>query len=456
MSLIASILIDSVAYGMVLFVISIGLSITLGLMGFVNLAHGVFAMAGGYAAAWLMKSFGIDYSLSVIGAVLLVALVAWPLQRLLYSRLQDRSDLDQVLFSIGLVFVGIAGMGVMFGNAITPLPLPEFLRGSVDVGFRVVPTQRIAAVVVGIAVLAGLVWLLERTRFGIETRAAVEDASAARALGIRTSRVYILGFSLGAGLAALGGVIGADVAAKAVPNGYTLLIGQASNLAINQHLMSKLPYDPVKDFAPITLIATSPGLLVVHPSLPIRTVKDLVALAKSRPGTINYASAGNGSPGHLAAAYFNKVAHIDLLHVPYKGATPAMMDVIAGHASLYFTSPVAAQTYVQSGRLRQIAVTSAQRFPPLPDVPSIAEAGYPDFDMTSWWGLLAPAGIPRDIVARLHTESVTALNAAEMKERLAAQGALVVTNAPDQFASYLKSEIANWGRIVKASGARLD
>jgi len=253
-----------------------------------------------------------------------------------------------------------------------------------------------------------------------------------------------------------GGVIGADVAVKAAPDGYTLLIGQASNLAINQHLISKLPYDPLKDFAPITLIATSPGLLVVHPSLPIRTVKDLVALAKSRPGTINYASAGNGSPGHLAAAYFNKVAHIDLLHVPYKGATPAMTDVIAGHASLYFTSPVAAQPYVQSGRLRQIAVTSAQRFPPLPYVPSIAEAGYPDFDITSWWGLLAPAGIPRDIVARLHTESVTALNAAEMKERLAAQGALVVTNAPDQFASYLKSEIANWGRIVKASGARLD
>lgn len=211
MSLIASILIDSVAYGMVLFVISIGLSITLGLMGFVNLAHGVFAMAGGYTAAWLMKSFGLGYSLSVVGAVLLVALVAWPLQRLLYSRLQERSDLDQVLFSIGLVFVGIAGMGVVFGNAITPLPLPELLRGSVDVGFRVVPTQRIATVVVGIAVLVGLVWLLERTRFGIETRAAVEDASAARALGIRTSRVYILGFSLGAGLAALGGVIGAEL-----------------------------------------------------------------------------------------------------------------------------------------------------------------------------------------------------------------------------------------------------
>lgn len=211
MSLIASILIDSVAYGMVLFVISIGLSITLGLMGFVNLAHGVFAMAGGYGAAWLMRSYGLGYELAVVAAVLLVALAAWPLQRWLYSRLQHRSDLDQVLFTIGLVFVGIAGMGVLFGNAITPLPLPEYLRGSVDVGFRVVPTQRVAVVVVGILVLVGLVWLLERTRFGIETRAAVEDASAARALGIRTSRVYVLGFSLGAGLAALGGVIGAEL-----------------------------------------------------------------------------------------------------------------------------------------------------------------------------------------------------------------------------------------------------
>jgi branched-chain amino acid transport system permease protein len=211
MSLIASILIDSVAYGMVLFVISIGLSITLGLMGFVNLAHGVFAMAGGFGAAWLMRTYGLGYELAVIAAVLLVALAAWPLQRWLYSRLQERSDLDQVLFTIGLVFIGIAGMGVLFGNAITPLPLPEYLRGSVDLGFRVVPTQRVAAVVVGVLVLVGLVWLLERTRFGIETRAAVEDASAARALGIRTSRVYVLGFSLGAGLAALGGVIGAEL-----------------------------------------------------------------------------------------------------------------------------------------------------------------------------------------------------------------------------------------------------
>ena len=253
-----------------------------------------------------------------------------------------------------------------------------------------------------------------------------------------------------------GGVIGAEAAAKAAPDGYTLVIGQASNLAINPNLMSRLPYDPVRDFAPITLIATSPNLLVVHPSLPVHSVKDLVTLAKNRPGSINYASAGNGSPGHLAAEYFKTVAKINLVHIPYKGATPALTDVIAGQVSLYFTSPVAAQPYVQSGRLRQIAVTSGQRFPPLPDVPTIAEAGYREVDMTSWWGLLAPAGVARDIVARLNAETLKVLGTTEMKERLAGQGAVVVTNTPEQFAAYIKTEITNWSRIVKASGARLD
>ena len=252
------------------------------------------------------------------------------------------------------------------------------------------------------------------------------------------------------------GVLGAEAAARAAPDGYTLVVGQASNLAINQHLMSKLPYDPVRDFAPITLIATSPNLLVVHPSLPARSVKDLVALAKARPGLINYASAGSGSPGHLAAEYFKIVAKINLVHIPYKGATPALTDVIAGQVSLYFTSPIAAQPYVQSGRLRQLAVTSTQRFPPLPDVPTIAEAGYHDYEITSWWGLLAPAGVPKEILARVHAEAVKVLNTAEMKERLAGQGALVVTNTPEQFAAFIKTEIANWGRIVAVSGARMD
>ena len=252
------------------------------------------------------------------------------------------------------------------------------------------------------------------------------------------------------------GVIGADVAAKAAPDGYTLVIGQASNLAINLSLMKKLPYDPARDFAPITLVATSPNLLVVHPSLPVRTIKDLVALAKSKPGAINYASAGNGSPGHLAAEYFKKVAKIDMVYIPYKGAAPALLDVLAGQASLYFTSPIAAQPFVQSGRLRQIAVTSGKRFPPLPDVPTIAESGYRDIDMTSWWGLLAPAGTAADIVEKLNAATVKALNSPEVKERLASQGAMVVTSTPGEFAAYIKSEIVKWARIVSASGARLD
>jgi tripartite-type tricarboxylate transporter receptor subunit TctC len=252
------------------------------------------------------------------------------------------------------------------------------------------------------------------------------------------------------------GVIGADAAAKSAPDGYTVVIGQASNLAINLSLMKKLPYDPVRDFAPITRIAMSPNLLVVHPSLPVRSIKDLVALARARPGAINYASAGNGSPGHLAAEYFKKVARIDVVHIPYKGAAPAMLDVIAGNVSYYFTSPVSAQPYVQAGRLRQIAVTSAKRFPPLPDVPSIAESGYRDIDMVAWWGLLAPAGTSADIINRLHAVTVKSLNAADLKERLASQGAMVYTDTPAEFAAYIKSEIANWGRVVNASGAHLD
>jgi tripartite-type tricarboxylate transporter receptor subunit TctC len=253
------------------------------------------------------------------------------------------------------------------------------------------------------------------------------------------------------------GVLGADAAAKAAPDGYTLFIGQASNLAINPHLVAKLPYDPVRDFAPVTLVAGSPSLLVVHPSLPVYRVKDLVALARARPGAINYASAGSGSPGHISTEYFKRIARVDLLHVPYKGASPALIAVLTGEASLYFTSPVAAQPLVKAGRLRQVAVTSARRFAPLPEVPTIAEAGYRDIDIVSWWGLLGPAGMPRAIVARLHAEALRAMNAPETRDRLSAQGASVMTNrSPEEFGSFIRSEIEKWGRMVKASGARLD
>ena len=252
------------------------------------------------------------------------------------------------------------------------------------------------------------------------------------------------------------GLVGAELAARAAPDGYTLWVGQASNLAINQHLMKKIPYDPLTAFTPISLVATSPNLLVVHPSLPVRTIKDLIALAKAKPGVINYTSSGSGSPGHLAAEYLKKLAAIDMVHIPQKGAAPALMDVIAGHADLYFTSPISAQPLVKAGRVRQIAVTSAKRFPPLPDVPAVAEAGFPSFDMASWWGLLAPAGLPKEILARVHAETLKAVTQPDTKDKLAAQGILVVTHTPEQFAAYIHSEIANWGRIVAASGARME
>jgi tripartite-type tricarboxylate transporter receptor subunit TctC len=252
------------------------------------------------------------------------------------------------------------------------------------------------------------------------------------------------------------GVIGADAVAKAAPDGYTIFIGQASNLAINPHLMAKLPYDPLRDFSPVSLVGGSPSLLVVHPSLPVHTVKDLVALARAKPGAIVYASAGTGSPGHISTEYFKRVAGVDMLHVPYKGASPALTNVLAGEASLYFTSPVAAQPLVRAGRLRQIAVTSAKRFAPLPDVPTIAESGYPEIDIVSWWGLLTPANVPHEIVARLHAETVKAMNAPEMKDRLARQGVAVMTDTPEEFAQFIRSELDKWGRMVKASGARLD
>lgn len=211
MNLIGSILIDSIAYGMVLFVISVGLSITLGLMRFVNLAHGVFAVGGGYCAVALGQYLGSSYELAFISAVLIIAALSFPLERFLFRRMYGRSELDQVLFSIGLVFVSIALFGMTFGNGLVAISLPSYLSGGIDLGFRVVPAQRLAVVAVGLLVLLLLWWLLQKTRFGIETRAAVDNVSAARAVGIRASRVYAYAFALGSGMAAIGGILGAEL-----------------------------------------------------------------------------------------------------------------------------------------------------------------------------------------------------------------------------------------------------
>ena len=211
MNLLASVAVDSIAYGMILFIISVGLSITLGLMRFVNLAHGVFAMVGGYVLVELSSYLGLRYEAAALGAVLLVALASLPLEAALIRRLYSRSQLDQVLFTIGLVFAGMATIGMIFGNGLQPLKLPDYLQGSVDIGFRVIPRQRLLALVVGLLVLAGLHWLFKKTRVGIQVKATVDLPHASEVLGIRTSRVYSLAFALGAGLAALGGIVGAEL-----------------------------------------------------------------------------------------------------------------------------------------------------------------------------------------------------------------------------------------------------
>ncbi len=249
------------------------------------------------------------------------------------------------------------------------------------------------------------------------------------------------------------GNIGAEFVAKSTPDGYTILMGQASNLTINVSLM-KMPYDPVKDLAPVTLVATTPNLLVVHPTFPVKTIKDLVALAKAKPGSINYASSGSGSAGHLAAELFKRVAHIEMVHIPYKGAAPALTDVVAGQAQLYFTSPISAQPFVKGGRLRMVAVTSLKRSPSMPEVPTVAESGYPDFEVVSWWGVLTPAAVPKDIVGKLHTEIVKVLALPEIKAKFADQGADVASNTPEQFAAYIKTEIAKWAKLIKELGVK--
>jgi len=250
-----------------------------------------------------------------------------------------------------------------------------------------------------------------------------------------------------------GGTLGTDIAAKAAPDGYTLILVSGSH-AINPGLYQKLPYDSVNDFAPITQIATSPGILVVNPSLPVKSVKDLIALARAKPGQINYASAGSGTPPHLAGELFKVMAKIDMVHVPYKGNAPAFTDVIGGQVSLIFPTMPSAMPFIKSGKLRPIAVTSAKRSPAAPDIPTIAESGLPGYEATSWYGILAPARTPPQIVARLHEVLVSVIGAPDMQDKLAAQGLDPVGNTPQQFAAVIKSEIAKWAKVVKASGAK--
>lgn len=253
-----------------------------------------------------------------------------------------------------------------------------------------------------------------------------------------------------------GGNLGVEAVAKSPPDGYTLVLGQTSNMAINATLYPKLPYDPQKDLAPIVLVAQAPLVLVTAAGSPFKTLDDVVKAAKSKPGAINFASPGNGTVAHLTSELFQKAAAIKLQHIPYKGAAQALTDVISGSVELYMSSVPTLLAQIRQGKLRALAVTSAKRVDDLPDVPTIQELGFPGFDASTWFGFLAPAGTPNEIIARLNAEFNRALQQPDLRKRLAEQGAEPIGGTPAQFATLIREDIVRWGKVVKESGARID
>jgi len=252
-----------------------------------------------------------------------------------------------------------------------------------------------------------------------------------------------------------GGAIGAEVAAKATPDGYTVLLGSASEVVMLP-VVARIPYDPVRDFLPVALVSDIALVLAVHPSVAAQNVRELIALAKAKPGAINYGSAGIGATSHLAMAMFNAMTGTQMVHVPYKGSVPATADLVAGHLQVGTPTLPAALPYVKSGQLRVLAVTSARRWPTLPDVPSLAEAGVPGYEMTLWTGLMAPAGTPPEIVAQLHRETAQVLAQPEVKEAIGRQGGEINVGGPAEFGALIKSDLAKWQRVVKQAEIKVD
>jgi tripartite-type tricarboxylate transporter receptor subunit TctC len=253
-----------------------------------------------------------------------------------------------------------------------------------------------------------------------------------------------------------GGNIGADLVAKSPADGYTILMGALSTHAVNPSLYAKMPYDAVKDFAPITLVAITPNVLVVNPSLPVHSVQELIAYAKANPNKLSFGSGSNGSAGHLAGELFKVDTGTDIVHIPFKGGAPAMQALLAGETQLMFDNLANSMPQVKAGKLRALAVTTAVRSKLVPELPTMAEAGLPGFDISTWFGLFAPAGTPPDVVAKWNAEVTKILSSPEMRERLNAQGAEPAPTTPAQFAAFIASELPKYARIVKASGAKVD
>ncbi len=253
-----------------------------------------------------------------------------------------------------------------------------------------------------------------------------------------------------------GGSIGADMVAKAAPDGYTLLLGSTSEIAQYPHVNPKIAYNPQRDFAPISLVGNVPLILVAHPSLPVKTVKELVAFAKSRPGAINFSSAGNGSTTHLAVELLVLATRIKMTHVPYKGSVPAVVDLVAGNVQVGIPTMPAALPFVNAGRLKALAVSTAKRAPAMPSVPTMQEAGVDSYDTALWTGILAPAVTPNAILLRLQSEIANIVRLPDVEEALAKQGAEPAASTPEQFSALIKSELAKWAKVVKESGVRID
>jgi len=253
-----------------------------------------------------------------------------------------------------------------------------------------------------------------------------------------------------------GGNIAAELAAKSAPDGTTWLLGNNSILATNQSLYAKLAYDPVRDFAPVALVAIQPNILVVNPGVPAGSVKELIALAKAKPGELNYASSGSGAAAHLAGELFKTMAGVEMVHVPYKGAQPALTDVIAGQAQLMFATSASVIPYIKAGRLRALAVTTAQRSGVVPELPTLSEAGVPGFEAITWHGVVVPAATPAPLVGRLNADIVKVLGMRDLRERLESLGAEITTGTPRDFADYIAREIPKWAKVVKDSGARAE
>jgi tripartite-type tricarboxylate transporter receptor subunit TctC len=251
------------------------------------------------------------------------------------------------------------------------------------------------------------------------------------------------------------GGVGSDFVAKSPPDGHTMLMATAAQ-AISETLYVKQPFSFARDLAAVAQVARVPNVMEVHPSVPARTVKEFIALAKSRPGQLNFASSGAGTTLHMSGELFKLMTGTDILHVPYKGSAPAITDLMAGNVSVMWDNLPASMPYIKAGRLRAIAITTARRYPGFPDLPTVAESGVPGYESSAWFGVVVPAATPREVITRLNGEINRAVNLPDMKERFAQQGAIPTTGSPDDFAAWIRAEIAKWGKVVKASGARVE